>query len=315
MGNNNNPLPRNIKIRASGMQFRLGHHTEYHRQLYTAIKNEDAAKLCLPEDVVKEWEKWLEIEIDINREAMASLYTQQMKEKDKLRSRLMLYIFKIVRDQRYSPVEVVTKAANALYVHIRPYFGTHKSNLLAKSAHIDGLLWDADKQPEDVKTLALKPALDLLRSTNKEYKELHSKRMDESRSKKLPRAKVVRRNIDIIFRNIISYIQAAYILATKEEDCRMIYNLSLFLNQTTADLCTSHNLSVAQRAAALRKRKEKKKEEEKKKAEAEKQKEQSAETSPIPPESKDQLSKPLTEEKKSSEAPIHPSPSHHDMKS
>ena len=214
----------------------------------------------------------------------------------------MVYIFKSVRLQRQSPVEAVSKAANILYLQLKPYFGTQNSNHLAKGAYVEGLLLDINKYTTEAQTLSLEPAINTLRSINEEYNQLWSKQLDESISRKLPPSREVRKHLDAIYREVSSYIQAAYILATKEEDKRMILALVKILNQITSDLNTTHKLSMSQKAAAEERRKKKKEEEDaKKKAggkpteEKPKQKKETKNTEQEPPKSSE------TTEKKSEE--------------
>ena len=270
MPQNNNSLPSYVKIRTSGMQFNNGLHTQYHRELYRAVTKEDAQKLHLAEALIKDWEKWIDIAIDVSRESAFSLFTKELTQKNKYRSHLMVYIFKSVRLQRQSPVEAVSKAANILYLQLKPYFGTQNSNHLAKGAYVEGLLLDINKYTAEAQTLSLEPAINTLRSINEEYNQLWSKQLDESISRKLPPSREVRKHLDAIYREVSSYIQAAYILATKEEDKRMILALVKILNQITSDLNTTHKLSMSQKAAAEERRKKKKEEEEAKKKVGEK---------------------------------------------
>ena len=270
MPQNNNSLPSYVKIKTSGMQFNNGLHTQYHRELYRAITKEDVQKLHLAEALIKDWEKWIDIAIDVSRESAFSLFTKELTQKNKYRSHLMVYIFKSVRLQRQSPVEAVSKAANILYLQLKPYFGTQNSNHLAKGAYVEGLLLDINKYTAEAQTLSLEPAINTLRSINEEYNQLWSKQLDESISRKLPPSREVRKHLDAIYREVSSYIQATYILATKEEDKRMILALVKILNQITFDLNTTHKLSMSQKAAAEERRKKKKEEEEAKKKAGEK---------------------------------------------
>ena len=315
MPQNNNSLPSYVKIRTSGMQFNNGLHTQYHRELYRAVTKEDAQKLHLAEALIKDWEKWINIAIDVSRESAFSLFTKELTQKNKYRSHLMVYIFKSVRLQRQSPVEAVSKAANILYLQLKPYFGTQNSNHLAKGAYVEGLLLDINKYTAEAQILSLEPAINTLRSINEEYNQLWSKQLDESISRKLPPSKKVRKHLDAIYREVSSYIQAAYILATKEEDKRMILALVKILNQITSDLNTTHKLSMSQKAAAEERRKKKKEEEDAKKKAGEKpteekpkQKKEAKNTEQEPPKSSEATEKKSEEPTKSmTESPEKPS--------
>lgn len=310
MPQNNNSLPSYVKIRTSGMQFNNGLHTQYHRELYRAVTKEDAQRLHLAETLIKDWEKWIDIAIDVSRESTFSLFTKELTQKNKYRSHLMVYIFKSVRLQRQSPVEAVSKAANILYLQLKPYFGTQNSNHLAKGAYVEGLLLDINKYTAEAQTLSLEPAINTLRSINEEYNQLWSKQLDESISRKLPPSREVRKHLDAIYREVSSHIQAAYILATKEEDKRMILALVKILNQITSDLNTTHKLSMSQKAAAEERRKKKKEEEEAKKKAGEKpteekpkQKKETKNTEQEPPKSSETTEKNSEEPTKSTTEP------------
>ena len=95
-----------LKFESSNcVSFANGLHTQFQRKQYELIKAEDAQKLNLSAELIKEWKNAIDLEVEIGKQALASVHTAKLKRKDHERDKLLLYLLALVRAQCKSPVE------------------------------------------------------------------------------------------------------------------------------------------------------------------------------------------------------------------
>ena len=100
------------------------HHLQFQFNVYELVKAVDKQKLHLTDELLKTWADCLELEIELNKQATATVQTEQMKALDKQRDDLLTNLFGVVRAQLKSPVQAVRDAAKALDKAFGVYNGT-----------------------------------------------------------------------------------------------------------------------------------------------------------------------------------------------
>ena len=80
-------------------------HAQFQKAQYALVSEIWAAKLDMPEELLKEWKTNIDLEIEINKETKESALTAKMREKDRERDRLIRYVFGVIRTQKLSPVK------------------------------------------------------------------------------------------------------------------------------------------------------------------------------------------------------------------
>ena len=89
------------------------HHLQFQFNVYELVKAVDKQKLHLTDELLKTWADCLELEIELNKQATATVQTEQMKALDQQRDDLLTNLFGVVRAQLKSPVQAVRDAAKA----------------------------------------------------------------------------------------------------------------------------------------------------------------------------------------------------------
>ena len=118
-------LPKILRIEGSNCSsFSSAHHLQFHFNVHELVTEVDKQKLHLSDALLKAWAECLELETEINKQAMATTQTDRMGELDRQRDDLLSNLFWVVKGQRKSPVELVRNAANEL----DKVLGAHKRN-------------------------------------------------------------------------------------------------------------------------------------------------------------------------------------------
>ena len=100
------------------------------RALLPIVKDEEsrdaAPALAITADQVAELDGYLQTMNDLTRESQVKAETKPKKEIDRLRDSLISYIIEQVSRSRSLPLEEESKAAEQLYIVVKPYYGVGK---------------------------------------------------------------------------------------------------------------------------------------------------------------------------------------------
>ena len=245
-----------IKLESNrGARFSNTAHAKFHQTQYDLISKADLPKINVSPDMLKEWKDAIEVEVEITRQAQASVITKEMLVKDRERDEALNNLFGIIRAQRYSHVEPVRKAAEKLSVELKPYFGIQKEINEDETELIRGMEKDATRLVPEIAVLGLTDVMQHLHTVNEEYERLIVTRRNDGDALNLPDTRVARQTSERIFEAICQCIQASYLLSTVDADRKMITTLVTGINHISSDFRDTHAQSQAQKAAA-KKRKE-----------------------------------------------------------
>ncbi|WP_311442819.1 DUF6261 family protein [Hoylesella enoeca] len=241
-------LPKILRIEGSNCSnYANSHHLQFQFNVYELVKAVDKQKLHLTDELLKIWADCLELETELNKQATATVQTEQMKALDKQRDDLLTNLFGVVRAQLKSPVQAVRDAAKALDKALGVYTGIQFKAVDAETAEVRGLLKDLERFGSEVTALGLAPVTTQLKSVNDEFQQTYATRQEKAVERKLPALTEVRPQTDAVFAAVCRYIEASYLFATTDEDRTMIERLVDRMNQESEHFKTTHKQSVAQK--------------------------------------------------------------------
>ena len=244
-------LPKTVRVSGSNCSsFNSAHHTQFHFSVYQLVKAVDKQKLNLPDGLLKTWEECIDLETEINRQAMATVQTDRMRELDRQRDDLLTNLFGVVRAQRKSPVELIRNAAKELDKALGVYAGIQFESIDDETADIRGMLKDLERFADEVTALGLTPVQEQIKTINGKYQQLYASRQEKTMDLKLPSSREVRPQTDAAFSVVCQYIEASYLFATTIEDRELIERLVDRMNQEADRFKATHKLSAALKKAA-----------------------------------------------------------------
>ena len=226
---------------------------QFQFNVYELVKAVDKQKLHLTDELLKIWADCLELETELNKQATATVQTEQMKALDKQRDDLLTNLFGVVRAQQKSPVQAVRDAAKALDKAFGVYTGIQFKAVDAETAEVRGLLKDLERFGSEVTALALAPVVAQLKTVNDEFLQTYVTRQEKAVERKLLALTKVRPQTDAVFAAVCRYIEGSYLFATTDEDRALIERLVDRMNQESEHFKTTHKQSVAQKKAAPKK--------------------------------------------------------------
>ena len=162
------------------------HHLQFQFNVYELVKAVDKQKLHLTDELLKTWADCLELEIELYKQATATVQTEQMKALDKQRDDLLTNLFGVVRAQLKSPVQAVRDAAKALDKAFGVYTGIQFKAVDAETAEVRGLLKDLERFGSEVTALGLAPVTAQLKTVNDEFQQTYATRQEKAVEQKLP---------------------------------------------------------------------------------------------------------------------------------
>ena len=246
-------IPKMMQIDSSYCgRYSNSHHLQFQFNMYELVKAVDKLKLHLTEELLKTWADCLELETELNKQATATVYTEQMKAFDQQRDDLLTNLFGVVRAQLKSPVAAVREAAKALDKGLGVYAGIQNKAVDAETAEVRGLLKDLERFASEITALGLAPVTAQLKTVNDEFQQTYATRQEKAVERKLPALAEVRPQTDAVFAAVCRYIEAGYLFATTDEDRVLIERLVDRMNQESEHFKTSHKQSVSQKKAAPR---------------------------------------------------------------
>ena len=235
------------------------HHLQFMFNVYALVKAGDKVKLHLTDELLKSWNDCIELETELNKQATATVHTEQMAALDRQRDTLLTNLFGIVRVQLKSPVQAVKEAAQKFNKALAVYLGIQGKAADAETAEVRGLLKDLERFSAEMTALSLAPVMAELKAVNEKFQTIYNERQVKAVDEKLPALKEVRAMTDAVFGVVCRYIEASYLLAATEDDRAPIERLVEQINQEIDHFKTAHKQSAAQKkpSAAVKEREEK----------------------------------------------------------
>ena len=241
-------LPKVLKVEGSNCSNYINsHHLQFQFNMYELVKAVDKLKLHLTDELLKTWADCLELETELNKQATATVYTEQMKAFDQQRDDLLTNLFGVVRAQLKSPVAAVREAAKALDKGLGVYAGIQNKAVDAETAEVRGMLKDLERFATEVTALGLAPVTAQLKTVNDEFQKVYNTRQEKAVDQKMPALSEVRPQTDAVFGVVCRYIEASYLFATTDDDRALIERLVDRMNQESEHFKTSHKQSMAQK--------------------------------------------------------------------
>ena len=241
-------IPKMMQIDSSYCgRYANSHHLQFQFNMYELVKAVDKLKLHLTDELLKAWADCLDLETELNKQATATVYTEQMKALDQQRDDLLTNLFGVVRAQLKSPVAAVREAAKALDKGLGVYAGIQSKAVDAETAEVRGMLKDLERFATEVTALGLAPVTAQLKTVNDEFQKVYNTRQEKAVDQKMPALSEVRPQTDAVFGVVCRYIEASYLFATTDDDRALIERLVDRMNQESEHFKTSHKQSMAQK--------------------------------------------------------------------
>ena len=253
-------IPKMVMVKASQcVHYSNSHHLQFMFNVYALVKAGDKVKLHLTDELLKSWNDCIELETELNKQATATVHTEQMAALDRQRDTLLTNLFGIVRVQLKSPVQAVKEAAQKLDKALGVYAGIQSKAADAETAEVRGLLKDLERFSAEMTTLGLAPVTAELKAVNEKFQTVYNDRQVKVVDAKLPPLAEVRPQTDAVFNAVCHYIEASYLLAATEEDRSPIERLVDQINQEVDHFKTAYKQSAAQKkpSPAVKEREEK----------------------------------------------------------
>ena len=235
------------------------HHLQFMFNVYALVKAGDKLKLHLTDELLKSWNDCIELETELNKQATATVHTEQMAALDRQRDTLLTNLFGIVRVQLKSPVQAVKEAAQKLDKALGVYAGIQSKAADAETAEVRGLLKDLERYATEATALGLTSVTTELKAVNEKFQTIYNERQVKVVDAKLPPLAEVRPQTDAVFNAVCHYIEASYLLAATEDDRPPIERLVDQINQEVDHFKTAYKQSAAQKkpSPAVKEREEK----------------------------------------------------------
>ena len=241
-------IPKMVMVKASQcVHYSNSHHLQFMFNVYALVKAGDKVKLHLTDELLKTWNDCIELETELNKQATATVHTEQMAALDRQRDTLLTNLFGIVRVQLKSPVQAVKEAAQKLDKALGVYAGIQSKAADAETAEVRGLLKDLERFSAELTALGLAPVVAELKAVNEKFQTVYNERQVKAVDEKLPALKEVRTMTDAVFDVVCRYIEASYLLAATDEDRSLIERLVDQINQEVDHFKTAYKQSAAQK--------------------------------------------------------------------
>ena len=200
------------------------------------LEPEGGSALGIEEEVTEEYGTLGETMGDIVAQSRISDRTAELTAVDKQRDDLVVYLFKLLRSKKSSPLTEERKAATSLYNLLKPYVGCYRSPGQQETVQIRGLLTDARKAENlpNVEALALANILTELESANDEYASLTEQRTEERAASRLDESKTVRARMDELYDYISTVAFVQSVAHPTEATAAFVTNLNALIDETNA---------------------------------------------------------------------------------
>ena len=200
------------------------------------LEPEGGSALGIEEEVTEEYGTLGGTMGDIVAQSRISDRTAELTAVDKQRDDLVVYLFKLLRSKKSSPLTEERKAATSLYNLLKPYVGCYRSPGQQETVQIRGLLTDARKAENlpNVEALALANILTELESANDEYASLTEQRTEERAASRLDESKKVRQRMDELYDYISTVAFVQSVAHPTDATAAFVTNLNALIDETNA---------------------------------------------------------------------------------
>ena len=241
-------VPKMALVKTSlSTHYSNSHHLQFMFNVYALVKAGDKLKLHLTDELLKSWNDCIELETELNKQATATVHTEQMAALDRQRDTLLTNLFGVIRVQQKSPVQAVAESARKLNKALAVYLGIQSKAADAETAEVRGLLKDLERFSAEMTALSLAPVMAELKAVNEKFQTIYNERQVKAVDEKLPALKEVRAMTDAVFGVVCRYIEASYLFAATEDDRAPIERLVDQINQEVDHFKTAHKQSSAQK--------------------------------------------------------------------
>lgn len=200
------------------------------------IEPDGGSALGIEAEVQEEDEELLALLGDIVAQSRISDRTAELTEVDNQRDDLVVYLFKLLRSKKSSPLAAERKAATSLYNLLKPYVGCYRSPGQQETVQIRGLLTDARKAENlpNVEALSLTNILTELETANDEYASLTEQRTEERAANRLDESKKVRARMDELYDYISTVAFVQSVAHPTDATATFVTNLNALIDETNA---------------------------------------------------------------------------------
>ena len=232
-----------VKIKDFGItKLNNAEYTNFSTRVLTLVEQagtlepDGGSALGIEAEVQEEYETLLATMNDIVAQSRISDHTAELMEVDKQRDDLVVYLFKLLRSKKSSPLADERKAATSLYNLLKPYVGCYRSPGQQETVQIRGLLTDARKAENlpNVEALSLANILTELESANDEYASLTEQRTEERAASRLDESKTVRARMDELYDYISTVAFVQSVAHPTEATAAFVTNLNALIDETNA---------------------------------------------------------------------------------
>jgi len=181
---------------------------------------------------------------DLQMASKMKAETKPKKEADRKRDALLAFIIDRVDKARFLPIEAEQKAAEHLYIVVKPYRGAGKLGYNRETETIKGLLLDLGK-PENqdaVRALNLETYVDALHAANEEFDQL-VKAGDVTRSvlNLTEKMDALRKSLIELYREMMEFASATNLLHETEESVYFVSGINALIQ----DVKANYNLRIS----------------------------------------------------------------------
>lgn len=232
-----------VKIKEIGLaKLNNAEYTNFSTRVLSLVKQagtiepDGGSALGIEAEVQEEDEELLALLGDIVAQSRISDRTAELTEVDNQRDDLVVYLFKLLRSKKSSPLAAERKAATSLYNLLKPYVGCYRSPGQQETVQIRGLLTDARKEENlpNVEALSLTNILTELETANDEYASLTEQRTEERAANRLDESKKVRQRMDELYDYISTMAFVQSVAHPTDATATFVTNLNALIDETNA---------------------------------------------------------------------------------
>lgn len=229
-------------------------HLDFHGTVCERLREAGLKKIGLSEELVEEYEKCIQDEVEMIKETRARPETEGIAQKEKECNHWLSYIAAVVRAMLLSPEPDEVEAAKALYRLWRADKPLQGVALGRKSAGITALLMDlkGDRYAPFVTRLRLDRGVQLLDEANSALFGLQLQRSNARSKSSRPSSTEIRPTTDDVYRRIVWQLEMAYTIGKPPIDHQVVANLVNLINIQVNQTRTTYKQSLSQRRAHRR---------------------------------------------------------------
>ena len=193
-------------------------------------------KIGIQKELYESLQKRLDDLTEATRQSRQNAETHKIADLDKVRGKLVVFLLSSFRNERGNVVAKNRKeAASALYSLTKNFSGIQSLPLRQKTHTINALLKDLQK-PENqkhIETLGLSDSVSTLLDYNQQCENLIQGRADSQLSVVKISSRIPRKEATELYRWLIKYAYATYLLHQNEENTSFIVRLNKLIVDTT----------------------------------------------------------------------------------